>query len=130
MQSYYEYSEKQGGMRMKKVVLFAFRGDLMCFAHVLLNGMEYRQKGYDVKIVIEGQATATIKEIREKGNPFYDLYEKTKSSGLIDCVCMACASKMDALDAARAEGLRLNNEMSGHPSMAAYSDRGYEVITF
>ena len=115
---------------MKKIVLFAFRGELMCFAHVLLNGIEYRQKGYDVKIVIEGQATAAIKEICAKENPFYELYEKTKTLGLIDCVCMACASKMDSLDAVKAEGLRLNNEMSGHPSMAGYSDRGYEIITF
>ena len=115
---------------MNKVVLFAFRGEAMCFAHVLLNGMEYRQKGYDVKIVIEGQATAVIKEVCQKDNPFYELYQKTKSSGLIDCVCMACASKMGALDAANAEGLRLNNEMSGHPSMAGYSEQGYAVITF
>ena len=115
---------------MKKIALFAFRGELMCFAHVLLNGIEYRQKDYDVKIVIEGQATGTIKEICEKNNPFYELYEKTKASRLIDCVCMACASKMDSLDTVKAEGLRLNNEMSGHPSMAAYSDQGYEIITF
>ena len=42
----------------------------------------------------------------------------------------ACASKMDCLDAIHAEGLRLNNEMSGHPSMAQYTDQGYEIITF
>jgi hypothetical protein len=92
--------------------------------------MEYRQKGYDVKIIIEGQATGTIKEICKKENPFYELYIKTKDSGLIDCVCMACASKMDSLDEIRAEGLRLNNEMSGHPSMAGYSDQGYKIVTF
>lgn len=117
-------------MGMKKVALFAFRGELMCFVHVLLNGLEYRGKGYDVKIVIEGQAPLAIKEVRGKENPFHELYEKTKASGLIDCVCMACASKMDCLDAIHAEGLRLNNEMSGHPSMAQYTDQGYEIITF
>jgi hypothetical protein len=115
---------------MKKVVLFAFRGEVICFAHVLLNGIEYARKGYDAKIVIEGEATGTVKEISQKNNPFYDLYQKTKSSGLIDCVCTACASKMGSLDAVKAEGLRLNDEMSGHPSMAGYSDQGYEIITF
>ncbi|MBN2243595.1 MAG: DsrE family protein [Acidobacteria bacterium] len=115
---------------MKKVALFAFRGEPICFAHVLLNGMEFRQKGYEVRIVIEGQATEAIKEIRRKENPFHGLYEKTKAFGLIDCVCMACASKMNALEAAKEEGLRLNNEMSGHPSMAGYTDQGYAVITF
>ncbi len=117
-------------MGTKKVALFAFRGELMCFVHVLLNGLEYRKKGYDVKIVIEGQACLAVLEVRAKEDPFHDLYEETKTSGLIDCVCMACASKMDCLDGIKAEGLRLNNEMSGHPSMAQYTDQGYEVITF
>ena len=117
-------------MTKKKIAMFAFRGELMCFAHVLLNGMEYSQKGYDLKIVIEGEATGAIAEICKKENPFYELYKKVKASGLIDCVCMACASKMGTLEAIKAEGLRLNNEMSGHPSMAGYSDQGYEIITF
>jgi len=115
---------------MKKVVLFAFRGGAICFAHVLLNGMEFDRKGYDAKIVIEGEAAGTIKELCEEGNPFYELYQKVKSSALIDCVCAACASKMGALDTVKAEGLRLNDEMSGHPSMAGYRDRGYEIVTF
>ena len=117
-------------MNTKKVALFAFQGELMCFIHVLLNGIEYKKRGYDVKVVIEGQATKTIAEICKKENPFYELYEKTKTSGLIDCVCMACASKTGSLEAVKAEGLRLNNEMSGHPAMAGYTDDGYEVITF
>jgi hypothetical protein len=115
---------------MKKMALFAFRGEVICFAHVLLNAMEYARQGYDAKIVIEGEATVTIREISKKDSPFYDLYQKVKSNGLIDCVCMACASKMGSLDSVKAEGLRLNDEMSGHPSMAGYSDQGYEIITF
>lgn len=117
-------------MSSKKVALFAFRGELICFVHVLLNGLEYLKQGYDAKIIIEGASTAAVKELRNKENPFYDLYEKTKSSGLIDCVCMACASKTDSLEDVKAEGLPLNNEMSGHPSMARYSEQGYEIITF
>ena len=117
-------------MDTKKVALFAFQGELMCFTHVLLNGIEYSKRGYDVKIVIEGLATKTIAEICKKENPFHELYEKTKISGLIDCVCMACASITGSLEAIKAEGLRLNNEMSGHPAMAGYSNAGFKIITF
>jgi hypothetical protein len=39
---------------MKKVVLFAFNGETMCFIHVLLNGLDMKANGYDIKIVIEG----------------------------------------------------------------------------
>ena len=117
-------------MDPKKVALFAFNGELMCFAHVLLNGMEYRNKKYDVKIIIEGQATGVINEIRRKENPFHELYKKTKEAGLIDCVCKACATKMKALEAVNEEGLSVCDEMSGHPSMARYTDQGFEIITF
>ena len=39
---------------VKKVALFAFNGDFKCFAHVLLNALDMKAKGYDVKVVIEG----------------------------------------------------------------------------
>lgn len=37
---------------------------------------------------------------------------------------------MGTLEAARAQGLHLLDEMSGHPSMASFMDQGYKVITF
>ncbi len=39
-----------------KVAIFAFNGDLICFAHVMLNALEMREKDYDVKMIIEGSA--------------------------------------------------------------------------
>ena len=41
---------------MKKMVIFAFRGDPMCFVHVLLNGLDIANRGKEGKIVIEGDA--------------------------------------------------------------------------
>lgn len=113
-----------------KIALFAFNGEPMCFTHVLLNAMEYRSKDYEVKIIIEGQATGVINEIRKKENAYHALYEKTKALGLIDCVCNACATKMKSLEAANEEGLNICDEMSGHPSMARYMDEGFQIITF
>jgi len=115
---------------MKKIVLFAFNGDFMCFVHVLLNALDMNEKGYEVKIVIEGSATKLIPELNKKGNPMHALYQKTKNYGLIDGVCKACSNKMGTLEAARAEGLRALDDMSGHPGMAAYIEKGFEIITF
>lgn len=42
---------------MKKTALFVFNGDPMCFIHVLLNALDVRKKGCEVKIVVEGSAT-------------------------------------------------------------------------
>ena|SRR6056297_3229839 len=116
----------------KKKVLFAFNGDPMCFVHVLLNALDMNDSDYDVLVVIEGSSTKLIKKFhddKEKA-PFYGLYKKVKDAGLIDAVCKACATKMGAIDEAKAEGLPIKGDMSGHPSMSQYTSEGYDVITF
>ena len=115
---------------MKKIVLFAFNGDFMCFVHVLLNALDMKRKGHEVKIVIEGSATKLIPELKKKGNPMYTLYQKTKDSGLIEGVCKACSNKMGTLGAAKEEGFKLLDDMSGHPGIADYIEKGFEIITF
>jgi len=114
----------------KRVVLVAFNGEAMCFVHVLLNALDMQENGYEVKVVMEGSATALIKEMADEKNPFAKLYSEVREKGLIDCVCKACAAKMGALEAAEAQGLPICNEMKGHPGLAKYMDRGYTVITF
>jgi len=114
----------------KRVVLAAFNGDPMCFVHVLLNALDMEERGYEVKVVIEGSATKAVNELAEAGKPFSDLYSKVRSKGMIDCVCQACAAKMGALQGVEAQGLPVCGEMKGHPSLAKYMERGYEVITF
>ena len=114
----------------KRVVLVAFNGDPMCFVHVLLNAVDMKKRGYDVKVVIEGSATKLVNELNDAGKPFGKLYLEVRESALIDCVCEACAAKMGALDGAKAQGLALGNDMNGHPSLARYMDQGYKIITF
>ena len=117
-------------MVMKKIVLFAFNGDFMCFIHVLLNALDMNEKRHEVKIVIEGSATKLIPELKNKGNPMYALYQKTKDFGLIDGVCRACSNKMGTIEEAKEEGFKLLDDMNGHPGMAGYIEKGFEVITF
>lgn len=114
----------------ERVVLVAFNGEPMCFVHVLLNGLDMKKKGYSVKIVVEGTATKLVNELNDEAVPFGKLYQQVRDAGLIDCVCEACAAKMGALASAKAQGLALGNDMNGHPSLARYVDRGYQVITF
>ena len=115
---------------MKKVALFAFNGEPMCFIHVLLNALDMNDKGYEVKIIIEGSATKLVPELTKEDNPMHRLYEKAKGLDLIDGACKACSNKMGTLEAAKAQGLRLLDEMTGHPSMARYREEGFEIITF
>lgn len=115
---------------MKKIALFVFNGDPMCFIHVLLNALDMKEKGYEAKIIIEGSATKLIPELIKAENPLNKLWEKVKDSGLVDGVCKACSNKMGTLKASREQGLTLLDEMNGHPSMATYRDNGFEIISF
>lgn len=114
----------------KKVLLAAFNGESMCFVHVLLNALDMEEKGYDVKVVIEGSATRAVEELNDPGKPFANLYREVRQRGMIDCVCQACAGKMGSLESAREQGLPLCAEMKGHPGLAKYLEQGYQVITF
>lgn len=118
------------GKSAKKVAMFVFNGEPMCFIHVLLNALDMKSKGYDVRIVLEGAATKLIPDLPKADNPLAGFYGKVKEQGLIHAVCKACSSNLGVLEAVKAEGLPLADEMSGHPSISRYVNEGYEVLTF
>lgn len=115
---------------MKKIALFAFNGEAMCFIHVLLNGIDMKEKGCDAKIIIEGAATKLIPDFEKPDSTLYGLYRKALERDIIDGACRACANKMGTLTHAEKLGMPLLDDMSGHPSMNRYLEKGFEVITF
>jgi len=115
---------------MKKVALFVFNGDPMCFIHVLLNALDMQAKGFEAKIIIEGAATKLVPDLAKTYNPLHKLWEQAKATGLVEGVCKACANKMGSLEAATGQALNLLDGMSGHPGMAFYQEAGYDIISF
>ena len=102
----------------------------MCFIHVLLNALDMDAKGEEVKIILEGASVKLLPKLAESGNPLNGLWKKNLEAGLVEGVCKACSSKLGTLEATKEQGLTLLDGMSGHPSMSAYRDEGYEIITF
>ncbi len=115
---------------MKKVVLFAFRGDPMCFVHVLLNALDLADKGLEGGIVIEGDAVKLVPEMGKPDHFLYQLYTKAREKNLIIGACKACSTKLGVADDVQAEGVELIGSMSGHPGVAEYIAQGYTVLTF
>lgn len=115
---------------MKKVALFAFNGELLCFVHVILNALDMKENGYDVHLVLEGASVALVPQLADEAGQFHPLYQKLKASGVVDGACKACSAKLGVADAVRDEGITLIGTMGGHPPMSDYIDRGYEIITF
>ena len=115
---------------MNKIALFAFNGDPVCFIHVLVNALDMKEKGYDIKLIIEGSAVTLVKDLNSPQAPLHRLYTQVKETGLIDCVCKACATKLGILESAEAQELPVWGDVNGHPGMAGYREKGYEIITF
>jgi hypothetical protein len=115
---------------MKKVVLCTFRGEAMCFVHVLLNAFDMTKKGIDAKIVIEGEAVKLIPEMEKPEHFLNKLYWDAKEKGFIIAVCQACSQKLGVFDAVSRSGLPVVNDMSGHVSLGRFIEEGFQIITF
>ncbi|NLN45870.1 MAG: cytoplasmic protein [Clostridiaceae bacterium] len=115
----------EGGVHVK-IAIFAFRADPLCFIYVMLNALDMKRRGIDVKVILEGESVTLIQSMRESDNK---LFEQMVSAGLVDCVCKACSAKMGVLAYNESSGIRLCDEMNGHPAMATYLEQGYAIIT-
>lgn len=115
---------------MEKTVLFAFRGDPLCFIHVLLNALDLKERGLEGLIVLEGESVKLVGPMSESGHFLYALYQKAKEAGLIYGACKACATKLEALGPIEDEGISLVGEMANHPAMGTFIEKGYKIITF
>lgn len=114
----------------KPVVLFAFRGDPLCFIHVLLNGIDLHEKGHQGLIVLEGESVTLVEKMSQPDHFLSSLFQKARSAGIIHGACKACSAKLKATEAVTNAGIPLIGDMAGHPSMADFAVKGYKIITF
>ncbi len=117
-------------MENQKDVIFAFRGDPMCFVHVLLNGIDLYNRNRDGLIVIEGEAVTLVPEMAKPDHFLSQLYQKAKALGIIHGACKACSVKLKVDKDIEKENIPLIGDMMGHPSMGSFIEKGYNIITF
>jgi len=111
---------------MEKFAIFAFRGDPVCFTHVMLNALDLNAKGHDVKVILEGEAVELVRAMRESE---IRLFADMEIKGLIDAICRACSASYGVLDYNEKSGLRIVGDMGGHVAISTYTDQGYKIIT-
>ena len=111
---------------MNKTAFFVFRGDPLCFMHVMLNALDMQTRNMDVKVILEGESVKLVQALIESGNK---LFQQLIDKGLIDAVCKACSAKMGVLAYNQASGLPKADDLNGHPAMSAYLDKGYAIVT-
>ncbi|MDO5301122.1 MAG: DsrE family protein [Tissierellia bacterium] len=112
---------------MKKVLVYAMEGKKMCFLHALMNAKQLKEKGYEVKVILEGQSVTLPKELVAEKNP---LFQGLKEDGTIVGVCHACSKTLGVFEDNEKLGLTMIDDMYGHAGVAKYLEDGYEVLTF
>ncbi len=115
---------------MKKVALFVFNGSPMCFVHVLLNALDLHARGDRVQIVMEGESTQLVEQLAQPDNWLHGLWQKACAQNLVAGACKACAQKLGVRPTVEENSLALLDDMNGHPGMAGFRKKGYEIITF
>ncbi len=61
---------------MEKLALCAFKGESMCFMHVLLNALDLHDKGNEVKVIITGAACRLIPDMVKEDGPSFESVRK------------------------------------------------------
>ncbi|PIE58255.1 MAG: cytoplasmic protein [Desulfobulbus propionicus] len=115
---------------MNKTIFFAFRGDPLCFIHVLLNAIDLHERGMEGKIVLEGESVTLVADMAREDFFLHQLYKKAKGLGLIVGACKACSGKLKATRSIEQENIPLIGQMAGHPAISEYIEQGYKVVTF
>ena len=115
---------------MTKVAIFAFREDANCFSHVLINAMDMHARGYEIRLIMEGDAVKLLPGLATEGGPLSGLWQKAKAAGIVSGFCRGCATKMGTVPSAETQGLALLDDLSGHPSIGGFRDQGYEIFVF
>jgi hypothetical protein len=113
----------------RKIAIFAFRGEPLCFAHAVLHTLDLHRKGYEVKLILEGKATVEAMELVDPNRPHAHQYAEIKELGLVVAACKACSQHLGAAESMEAQEIPLEGEMSGHVSMSSWIEKGYEIIT-
>ena len=80
-------------------------------------------------MIMEGEATRLIRELRKPEHSLHGLYEKAKKVVLSMQSAVLVPLKRVCLQLLQGEMFRLADDMSGHASMAPFIEQDYEIIT-
>ena len=111
---------------MRKILFYAMMGEKMCLMHALMNAVDLKAAGHEVKVIFEGKSVLMPAQLEEEKNPHY---MKAKEQGLLAGICYACSVQLKVEEQNAALGLPMLKDMFGHAGVRPFVAEGYEVIT-
>ena len=97
--------------------------------HLLLNAVNFHEKGHEVTTVLECASPKLLIGIAD-GSVKLPLFGKAMELGIIDHACKACTAAFSATEAAQKLGVPIKGELSGHSDLLKFVEDGYSIFTF
>jgi hypothetical protein len=112
-----------------KCLFLATDENKMQLYHLLLNAINFHEKGHDAAVVLECASPKILIGIAD-GTVKLPLFDKAMELGIIDHACKACTATFSATEAAEKLGVPLKGELNGHSDLLVFAENGYSILTF
>jgi hypothetical protein len=121
----------------RKMLFVVFSDDSCRQNHALLYANDLHSKGHEIKVIIEGAATASLRNLEDASSLFSRLFAQAKGAGLLVGACKrasgGCATgceERNVTEIAQQQGLALLDDCEGHAGIERFVREGYEVVVF
>jgi hypothetical protein len=89
---------------------------------------ETMEQGGDARIVFDGAGTRWVPKLAAGEGSMGKMFAAVRSA--VDGACSFCAAAFHVRDAIKETDIPLLSDFEGHPSLAGYLSRGYQIVTF
>lgn len=98
--------------------------------HAFLYAKELKEHGHDVVLVFDGAGTAWAAQLSDpqSSSKLKPMYEALQSQGITQIICDFCATAFQVHEALTTRQAPLAAQYAGHPSIAQWADRGYQIL--
>ncbi len=123
---------------MSSKILFVVFSEEPCRRnHAFRYALDLHRKGHVPRIILEGAATGSLRELSDPSSDFASLFLEAERLGLIAGACRAashgCKSEDESRNVVRvaeSRGIALLDEADGHASLEPFVREGYQVVVF
>jgi hypothetical protein len=112
-----------------KYLFLATDENKMQLYHLLLNAINFHEKGHEVATVLECASPKILIRIVD-GTIKLPIFDKAMQLGIIDHACKACSAAFSATEAAQNLGVALKGELNGHSDLLKFANAGFSILTF
>lgn len=106
-----------------KVLFYVMETEPMYYNHMMMNVLDLKEDGIDVRVVLESQAVKLPIELKDN-----EMFNKVKDAGVIDGICKGCAEVLDVYDELEEMGYTFLDDMMGHAGIKPYLKEGFEIV--